>query len=54
MNEQLLSLLESMKRMPKTENWNESHAQELICFGGELYDKYHFQLRRKIDDAGQH
>lgn len=54
MNKNILKLLEAMKEMSESEDWNESRAQELVLFGGELYDTYHLQLRGKIDDEGQH
>ena len=53
MNKELLNLLESMKKMSDVEDWDESGAQCLIQYGGELYDKYCLQLLRKIDDENK-
>lgn len=38
--EDIERLLHAMKEMSQCEDWSESRAQEIVLFGGELYDKY--------------
>lgn len=41
MDDDIKKLLEALYKMSQDENWNESHAQELIVWGAELYNKYY-------------
>jgi hypothetical protein len=54
MKESLLKLLEALKDMSQSEDWDENRAQQLVQWGGQLYDEYDFTLRRQIDDANHH
>ena len=41
--EEIRRLLESLFEMSECEDWDESRAQELIMWGGELFSKYYKQ-----------
>lgn len=32
--------LEAVHKMSLSQDWSESHAQELVMWGGELYEEY--------------
>lgn len=34
-------LLKSLYKMSQTEDWDESSAQELVVWGGTIYEKYY-------------
>jgi len=40
MNEKIKSLLKELHEMSQGEDWDESSAQSLIVYGGELYEEY--------------
>lgn len=46
MKEKIISLLKSMHKMSQSEDWDECEAQELVMYGGELYEEY---LKEKWD-----
>ena len=48
MKDKIISLLKSMHEMSQSEDWDECEAQELVVYGGELYEEY---LRDKWDDV---
>lgn len=49
MNEKIKSLLKSLHEMSQGEDWDESSAQSLIVYGGELYEEYLKDLKDKWD-----
>jgi len=49
MNEKIKSLLKSLHEMAEGEDWDESSAQSLIVYGGELYEEYLKNLKDKWD-----
>lgn len=49
MDDDIKRLLEELYKMSQDENWNESHAQELIVWGGELYQKYYSNESKVFD-----
>ena len=40
---EIKSLLKALYKMSISEDWSESEAQELVIWGGELYEKYERQ-----------
>lgn len=40
MNPEIKNLLEKLHKMSQSEDWDESSAQMLVQWGGELYEKY--------------
>lgn len=49
MNEKIKSLLKALHEMSEGEDWDESSAQSLIVYGGELYEEYLKNLKDKWD-----
>ena len=49
MNEKIKGLLKALHEMSQGEDWDESSAQSLIVYGGELYEEYLKDLKDKWD-----
>lgn len=49
MNDKIKRLLKALHEMSQGEDWDESSAQSLIVYGGELYEEYLKDLKDKWD-----